>query len=101
MSMKEELRSEPRERIALPISASDGVGGATCDVSATGLYLELCSKEPLGSEIDLTVELDLGDRTVLLRCHGQVVRVERRANRIGLAVKVQDSRLESAPLDDQ
>lgn len=94
--MKEELRSEPRERVALPISASDGVGGATRDVSATGLYLELCSDEPLGTQIDLTVELDVGGRMILLKCHGQVVRVERNANRVGLAIKMQDSRLESA-----
>ncbi|HJV28052.1 MAG TPA: PilZ domain-containing protein, partial [Aromatoleum sp.] len=94
--MEKELRSEPREQIALPLSGANGVGGATVNISATGLFFEICSEEQLGSEVDVTVELDVGGRAFALKCHGQVVRVERHANRIGLAIKMQDSQLESA-----
>lgn len=93
--MKKELRSEVRERIALPLSAGDGVGGATRDISASGLFFELNSDAPLGSEVDFTIELTLADRTFALKGHGDIVRIEKHAGRTGLAVRIQASRLEA------
>lgn len=92
--METELRSEVREQIALPLSAEDGVGGATRDISASGLFFELNSDAPLGSEVDFTVELTLADRSYALKGHGEIIRVEQHAGRTGLAVRITRSTLQ-------
>ena len=93
--MQADLRTEPREAIALPLHLASGERGVTRDISATGLFFEIDCSHPLGSELDLTVELNLDGRAVRLECRGQVVRVEHAGERTGVAVKMLASRLES------
>ncbi|BAL24469.1 PilZ domain-containing protein [Azoarcus sp. KH32C] len=91
--MKEELRSEPREQIALPLSGDGGVGGATRDISASGLYFELNSDAPIGNEVNVTVELTVAGRAFALNCQGKVVRIEQHAGRTGMAIRIRACRL--------
>ena len=93
--MKNEHRSEPREQVELPVRLAEGGTGTTRDVSATGLFFEIDCEQPLGSAIELTVELNVDGRAMLMKCHGQVVRVEKLDGRTGVAVKMQRSRLEA------
>lgn len=93
--MRKEHRSEPREQVELPVRLAEGGTGTTRDVSATGLFFEIDCEQPLGSAIELTVELNVDGRAMLMKCHGQVVRVEKLDGRTGVAVKMQRSRLEA------
>ena len=94
--MRKEHRGEAREQVELPIRLADGAGGVTQNISASGLLFEVDCSKPLGSEIDLTVELQMDNRTLYLKCHGKVVRVESHGNRTGIAVQMLSSHLQAA-----
>ena len=90
-----EKRVERRISVALPVSL-DEVGGfaaVTRDVSASGLFLETDAELVPGSVVRLIVELDTPAGSRILKCHGNVVRVERLENRLGFGVKLSESTL--------
>lgn len=91
--MKTEHRGELRERVALPIRTSEGGTGVTRDVSSTGLFVELNGVAPSDVELDLTVDLSVVGRAMLMQCRGDVVRVEPRGDRTGMAVRLTASKL--------
>lgn len=70
--------------------------GITRDVSASGIFFETDASFAVGSEIDLSVELDTPGGKMLLKAHGNVVRVEHRDAKIGVAVKITESKMEPA-----
>lgn len=90
--MKTELRTETRERIALPVQAG-GQAGLTRDISATGLYFMTDSALRVGSAIELEIELSLATGNVRLKGQGQVVRIEPQGQQTGVAVRMTESRL--------
>jgi|WetSurMetagenome_2_1015567.scaffolds.fasta_scaffold63139_3 hypothetical protein len=87
-------RSDKRDDVSLPVRLAEGGEGITRDLSASGVYFEMDSDEPIGSEVDLTIEFKLDKQVVLLKCHGQIMRVEKNGGRTGVAVKMLDSQLE-------
>jgi hypothetical protein len=98
-SMNCERRSEPRERVKLPVSLSGGHTGLTRDVSAGGLYFEFRGRLETGNPIDLSIALYGNDRPIRLKAQGLVVRVESEGMRCGVGVRLLVSTLERAGND--
>jgi hypothetical protein len=91
-----EKRIEAREPVKLPVTLADGSTGTTRDVSATGLFFEIDNKLELGSVIDFRIELSTNGRSMWLKERAQVVRIETRGKRTGIAARMLDSHLEAA-----
>ena len=93
--MTSEKRIEAREPVKLPVTLADGSTGTTRDVSATGLFFEMDNQLELGSVIDFSIELSTNGRSMWLTERGEVVRIEARGKRTGVAARVLDSRLQA------
>lgn len=91
---KDKRRGE-RVNAALPVAAG-GAAGFARDVSASGIFFETNATYSIGSRVNLALDLDTPWGKVMLRCEGRVVRVERRDEKVGVAVQFTDSAAESA-----
>lgn len=89
----EEKRREERISAALPVDL-EGATGITRDVSASGICFETEASYAVGNPISFTVKLDAPGGKMMLKCRGQIVRVEPRATRVGVAVKITESTME-------
>lgn len=83
------VQSKSRDTAAPPIETS------TKDISAHGIYLVLSEGLEMGSELDLEITLPAelaGGKSVKLRCHGKVTRLEPRnaEGKIGVGAVIQD-----------
>lgn len=89
-------RLEERMSATRPVQLDRGTG-VTRNVSTSGVFFETNEDYAEGSEIVFAIELDgpQGEK-LMLRSRGQIVRVERRDGRVGVAAKVVTSKLESA-----
>ena len=89
-------RSEERVPVMRPVRLYRGTG-ITRNVSASGVFFETDLNYAPGSEINFSIGLDgpRGEKMVL-KCQGQIVRVERRDGKVGIAAKIVASTLESA-----
>ncbi len=85
---------EERVRTARPVRLDQGTG-ITRDVSASGVFFETDVNYAAGSEINFSIELDGPGGKMMLRCQGQIVRVEQRDGKVGVAAKIIESRLEA------
>jgi len=74
----------------LPIHLN-GVDGLTKNVSATGVYFETTTSADPGSKVTFVVEVVINGQSVNMVCSGQVVRVERQPDKVGVAVKLTSS----------
>lgn len=74
----------------LPIDL-EGTAGIARDVSASGIFFETDAAYAIGSPVNLALDLDTPWGKVMLRCEGKIVRVERRDEKIGVAVQFSDS----------
>jgi hypothetical protein len=88
-----EQRREERVFTVLPVDLGNGTG-VTRDVSASGIFFEIDSNYRLGSAIEFAVEMDTPGGKMLLKCEGEIVRIEPRGPRVGVAVKITTSSLE-------
>ncbi len=75
----------------------DGGSGVTRDVSASGVFFETETEQVAGSLVDFTIEFETPSGEMRLKCHGQVVRIERHGKRQGAAVKILESKFEAGP----
>lgn len=92
---KDWKRKEDRVPVSLPVN----VANADCitrDVSASGVFLETNSSFSAGDRIDFAIEFDSPGGKLMLKCNGQIVRVEDRNGKLGVAVKIVESVMESA-----
>ena len=80
---------------ALPVDLGTATG-ITSDVSASGVFFETDATYALASEISFAVQLETPGGTMMLRCKGEIVRIEPRGSRVGVAVKITESTLEPA-----
>jgi hypothetical protein len=87
-------RSEPRERVDLPLQLGDGRAGIARDISASGLFIETDSEQRMGGLVDVEIELDTPGGPMRLKAQGRIVRIESQGGRNGVAVKLVSSRLE-------
>ena len=88
-------RREELVAASLPVALANA-SGMTRDVSATGIFFETEAQYSKGNTIDLTVELNTPAGKLQLKCQGEIVRVEQRDTRVGVAVKITDSILRYA-----
>ena len=93
MAGDQEKRREDRVCTRLPVHLGTATG-VTRDVSASGLYIETAAPYAVGDKINLSVELDTPGGKMILRCHGNIVRLEHHDAKIGIAVKVTKSTME-------
>lgn len=88
-------RMEERVSTELPVDLGTAKG-ATRDVSASGIFFETDAAYAVGNEIDLTVEFDTPGGKMMLKAHGNIVRIEHRDAKVGVAVKITESTMEPA-----
>jgi hypothetical protein len=86
-------RKEERVSAALSVDLGNATG-ITRDVSASGIFFEMDASYAFGTTMDLTVELDTPGGKMLLKCHGNVARIEPRGKRVGVAVKMTEMAME-------
>lgn len=79
---------------ALPVNLNEGTG-ITRDVSASGVFFETDVNYAAGSEISFSIELQGPAGKLMLKCKGQIVRVEERDGKVGVAAKIIESQLEA------
>jgi PilZ domain len=87
-------RSEERVPAALPVRLDRGTG-ITRDVSASGVFFETDVDYAPGSAISFAIDLHGPAGKMMLKCQGQIVRVEDRGGKVGVAAKIVESQLES------
>jgi len=92
---EQEKRSKERVLAALPVTLGSGTG-VTRDVSATGMFFETTATLDSGSVIGFSVEFDTPTGKMVLHCKGNIVRTERRNNRLGVAVNITESTIETS-----
>ncbi len=88
-----ERRSDERVSAELPVD----IGGTTCktrNISASGLFFETDVACAVDRMISLAVEVTTPGSKKIWKCQGNIVRVEHRDGKIGVAVKIIDSLME-------
>lgn len=88
--MKEsEKRWATRHRGALPVELEGGKG-VTRDYSSSGIFFETDKSFTPGQSIEFTIVLAHVDpgRPVRLKCRGEIVRIEKSGEKIGVAAAI-------------
>jgi hypothetical protein len=92
--MPELRRTQQRVSAVLPVNVEGHVAGMTRDISPSGIFFETDMEMTSGSSIHFALEFDNPSGKLLLRCSGEIVRVERAGGKIGVAAKIIESRME-------
>lgn len=93
-----ERREATRLPIGLPVELERGKGW-TRDVSASGVFFETDAAPSPGAPIKFSMLLEYAYPTPLrLDCEGQIIRVERRGGKVGVAAAITAYHLK--PQDD-
>ena len=96
LARKNTLRDRsPRLKASLPLTVADGAVGVTKDISATGIYFEVDTKQEQGSVISFWVELDTPGGKLKLVCEGEIVRVEEEGGKTRVATKIISQEIEA------
>lgn len=90
-----EWRKEERVPVSLPVSLPN-IECVTRDVSASGVFFEANTSFNVGEMIDFAIEFDSPGGKLMLKCNGEIVRVEDRNGKVGVAVRIGESVMESA-----
>ena len=87
----EEHRREQRVRAALRVGLDNNAVGVTRDVSASGIFFETDASFDPGGPISFHIEIDTPGGAMVLSCRGEIVRVEQRDAKLGVAVRIVES----------
>ncbi|NOU01905.1 MAG: PilZ domain-containing protein [Gallionella sp.] len=90
-----ELRNEERVLVAHTIRLGN-LQGMTRDISASGVYFWVDATFAVGETIHFIIEFGKKGVNFILKCIGEIVRVENREGKVGVAVKISHSVMESA-----
>ena len=84
-----ERRVAPRFQGAVPVLTECGKG-RTCDFSDSGVFFETNGSFSPGQSIEFAIVLEhiFSDRSVCLKCKGEIVRVEKSPQRSGVATTI-------------
>lgn len=95
--ISEEHRRAERVPVALPLSIAN-INGITCDISLTGISFEAVGDFALGQIIDFAIQFGNHGGNLMLKCKGEIVRMERKqeSDKVHVGVKIADSILEPA-----
>jgi hypothetical protein len=88
-------RSDERITTSFPVTVN-GSAGKTRDISASGIFFEVDENTELGSKINFSVQLDTPGGLLRLVCEGEVIRLEKRDGKLGVAAKILSQEMESA-----
>jgi len=89
-------RSDTRVNSALPVIVN-GFAGKTRDISASGVFFEIDeTANDVGGLIQFSVQLDTPGGMINLVCQGEVVRLEKRDGKLGIAAKIISQTMQSA-----
>ena len=91
---KKKLREENRVSVTLPVSLANDIY-LTRDVSASGVFIEVDSSFNKGEQIDFVIEFDSPGGKLFLQCVGEVIRLEKRNGKTGVAIKIVNSVMKS------
>lgn len=94
-----ERRKEERVSVSLPVSM-ENTAELTRDISPSGVYFEANTSFVLGERIGFIIEFTNLGGNLILKCNGEIVRVENLNHKIGVAVKILKSVMESASYID-
>jgi hypothetical protein len=83
-----------RVEAEVPIRFNGEVAGATRDMSASGVYFVADNPIGEGQSIRFAIDIDGPVGPLVLWCSGNVVRVDDVAGKTGVAVSLNESRLE-------
>jgi hypothetical protein len=87
---------EERVSATRPIQLDRGTG-VTKNVSASGVFFETNVDYEAGSKINFSIELDGPQgKKMILNCQGEIVRIEQRDGKVGVAAKIVASKVELA-----
>lgn len=89
-----EKRREKRVEIELPVSLGDAKG-VTRDMSSSGAFFWISGKYAVGDPVGFAIELKTAGGKMMWKCQGDVVRTEIRNDVVGVAVKINESTMES------
>ena len=81
-----------RFQTKLPLSIGDKQG-TIHNISATGAYFEIDANHKPGSEVSFVVDLETPGGKIQVQCQGEIVRVQERDGKFGVAVKIVSSDL--------
>ena len=99
--VRREKRGDERVNARLPVDLGSNAKGVTRNVSATSIYFETDSSMYFvpGKRISFSVELGVTGRDMrIMKVLGEVLRVDAQGGRVGVAVKIVESRIEATPL---
>jgi hypothetical protein len=88
-NIRKVLRAE-RHPVSIPVSVGKKTGIAK-DISATGIYFEIDSKQKIGSTINFVIDLETPGGPIQFKCSGKVVRVETNSNITAIAATIDKS----------
>ena len=69
----------------------NGSSGVTRNISATGVYFETSEEAAPGAKVSFTIEVLVNGESLKMVCSGEVVRVDHKEGRVGIAVKLANS----------
>lgn len=98
--MSDYKQREERVYCELPVGLGEAKG-VTRDISASGIYFETDLQLTPGSLIDFVIAYDTPGGGMTLKCHGQILRIEQHDNRLGVAAKIIESKLEATTAQQQ
>ena len=90
----------PRVKAEFSVYASNGLVGRTKDISATGIFLEIDSKQKPGSIISFWVELETPGAKMKLVCEAEVVRIDQEDGKTKLGTKIISQELQALKPSD-
>lgn len=91
----QEQRKEERVLVEHTVKITN-TQDVTRDISASGVYFWLDITVALGETINFIIEIGRKGVNFILKCVGEIVRVESRDGKIGVAVKISQSVMQSA-----
>lgn len=91
-----ERRKEERVAVSLPVSMKN-TAEVTRDISPSGVYFEANTPFVIGERIGFVIEFNNPGGNLILKCNGEIIRVENRNSKVGVAVKFLESIMESIP----
>jgi hypothetical protein len=88
-------RSDSRVRCSLPVCVR-GSTGLTRDISASGIFFEINDPiKNLGSTFTFSIELSTPGGPLKMICTGEVVRLEKRRGKLGIAARITNQAMQS------
>ena len=93
---REEQRKEERVAASLRVKLAHDLVGIARDVSPSGVYLEMETPTAPGTTLSFQIEFPTAGGALRLSCTGEVVRVDHRHGRVGVGVRILESKLQHA-----